>query len=161
MGSKPGRKSKESQAGWGAKVIDRLAHDLREAFPAMKGFSPRNLKYMRAFAAAWTEKEIVQQLTAQIPWTHNCVLLDKLSSPSERRWYIEKILSMQIQAQAHKRQGKAKNRVVVEYALRDLAKPIGVAEWETRIVKSLPEEFASCLPTTEEIEAELARGEGA
>jgi hypothetical protein len=64
---------------------------------------------------------------------------------------------MQIEAQAHKRQGKAKKRVVVECALRDLAKPIGVAEWETRIVKSLPEEFAGCLPSTEEIEAELAR----
>ncbi|MBW8879426.1 MAG: hypothetical protein JF614_31210 [Acidobacteria bacterium] len=47
--------------GWGAKVIDRLAADLREAFPDMKGFSPRNLKYMRAFAAAWPERGFVQQ----------------------------------------------------------------------------------------------------
>ena len=46
---------RQDRAGWGAKVIDRLAADLREAFPDMKGFSPRNLKYMRAFAAAWPE----------------------------------------------------------------------------------------------------------
>ena len=45
----------------------------------MKGFSPRNLKYMRAFAAAWPDEPFVQQLAAQIPWFHNCVLLDKLS----------------------------------------------------------------------------------
>ncbi len=42
--------ARQAEQGWGAKVIDRLAHDLRTAFPDMKGFSPRNLKYMRAFA---------------------------------------------------------------------------------------------------------------
>ena len=50
----------------------------------------------------------------------------------------------------------AKNRLVVEYALRDLKKPIGVAEWETRLVGSLPEELKGNLPTVEELEAELA-----
>lgn len=44
---------RQSREGWGAKVIERLAHDLRTAFPDMKGFSPRNLKYMRSFAQAW------------------------------------------------------------------------------------------------------------
>lgn len=43
---------RQEREGWGARVIDRLATDLREAFPDMQGFSPRNLKYMRAFAAA-------------------------------------------------------------------------------------------------------------
>jgi hypothetical protein len=52
---------------------------------------------------------------------------------------------------------KSKNRVVVEYALRDLRKPIGVADWETRIVKAIPEGFKGSLPTVEELEAELAR----
>jgi predicted nuclease of restriction endonuclease-like (RecB) superfamily len=56
---------------WGAKVIERLATDLRREFPEMKGFSPRNLKYMRAFAEAWPEEEFVQQLAAQLPWFHN------------------------------------------------------------------------------------------
>ena len=43
---------KQANQGWGSRGIDRLAADLRDAFPDMKGFSPRNLKYMRAFAAA-------------------------------------------------------------------------------------------------------------
>ena len=55
---------RQEQEGWGAKVIDRLSHDLREAFPDMKGFSPRNLKYMRAFAAAWNDRQIVQRTVA-------------------------------------------------------------------------------------------------
>lgn len=58
--------ARQAAQGWGAKVIDRLANDLRAAFPEMKGFSPRNLKYMRAFAAAWPEGEFVQQATAQM-----------------------------------------------------------------------------------------------
>lgn len=57
--------SRQAAQGWGAKVIDRLANDLRTAFPDMKGFSPRNLKYMRAFAEAWPDGVIVQQPLAQ------------------------------------------------------------------------------------------------
>jgi len=51
---------------------------------------------------------------------------------------------------------RAKDRLVVEYALRDVHKPIGVADWETRLVASLPENLKGSLPTVEEIEAELA-----
>lgn len=67
---------RQDREGWGARVIDRLAADLREAFPDMKGLSPRNLKYMRAFAAAWTDETIVQEVLAQIPWYHNLALLE-------------------------------------------------------------------------------------
>lgn len=70
------------------KSLDRLAVDLGKAFPDMRGFSSRNLKYMRTFAKAWPEESIVQQLAAQIPWFHNCVLLEKLREPLEREWYI-------------------------------------------------------------------------
>lgn len=290
---------RQEREGWGARVIDRLATDLREAFSDMQGFSPRNLKYMRAFAAAWPERAIVQQLAAQIPWFHNCVLLDRVADPSVRQWYIRQvmehgwsrnILAIQIDAHAHERQGKAitnfrdtlppaesdlaaqvfkdpylfdflgtadprrereieqalvdhiqhfllelgsgfafvgrqvhlefashdyyldllfyhlrlrcyvvielkavpfdpaftgqinvylsavddllrhpddnptiglllcrsKDRIVVEYALRDLKKPIGVAGWETKIVEKLPENLKGSLPTVEEIEAELS-----
>ena len=45
----------------------------------MKGFSPRNLKYMRRFAEVWAGEEFVQQVAAQLPWFHNCVLLDKVA----------------------------------------------------------------------------------
>lgn len=49
--------ARQAEQGWGAKVVERLAHDLRTAFPEMKGFSPRDLKYMRAFAEVWPEAE--------------------------------------------------------------------------------------------------------
>ena len=69
-------------------MIERLAQDLRTAFPDMKGFSPRNLKYMRAFAGAWPEAEFVQQAAAQLSYVHNVVLLDRLPGAETRRWYV-------------------------------------------------------------------------
>lgn len=291
---------RQDRSGWGAKIIDRLAADLHEAFPDMRGFSPRNLKYMRAFAAAWPNRSFVQQAAAQIPWFHNCVLLDRVTSAATRVWYIQStiregwsrnILALQIDGRAHKRQGKAitnfrdtlppaesdlaaqvfkdpylfdflgtadprrereieqalvdhiqrfllelgtgfafvgrqvplevgdqdfqidllfyhlklrcyvvvelkavpfdpafvgqlnlylsaaddllrhpddqptiglllcraKNKVVVvEYALRHLKRPIGVAGWETKLVEKLPKALKGSLPTVEEIEAELS-----
>ena len=107
---------KQEAEGWGAKVIDRLSVDLSKEFPDMKGFSPRNLKYMRAFATAWPEKSIVQRVIAQIPWRSNIALLDKLNTPEERLWYAQKtvehgwsqpVLILQIETRLHKRQGKA------------------------------------------------------
>ena len=59
--------SRQEQLGWGARVIDQLSADLRRAFPEMKGFSVRNLKYMRALAEAWPDEEFVQQAVAHIP----------------------------------------------------------------------------------------------
>ena len=102
--------------GWGAKVIDRLAQDLRSAFPDMKGFSPRNLKYMRAFAEAWPDGEFVQGALAQLPWYHQLALLDKLGDVQSRHWYAAKalehgwsrnVLVMQIESRLHQRQGNA------------------------------------------------------
>jgi len=109
---------RQEHQGWGAKVIDRLSHDLKTAFPDMKGFSPRNLKYMRTFAEAWPEREIVQRTVAQIPWRSNLALLDKLEDYQTRLWYAHntiengwsrEILAMQIETNLHKRQGKAIN----------------------------------------------------
>jgi predicted nuclease of restriction endonuclease-like (RecB) superfamily len=107
---------RQAEQGRGAKVIDRLAHDLRTAFPTMKGFSPRNLKYMRAFAEAWPDTEFVQAVLAQLPWYHQLALLDKLRSPETRRWYAVKaiehnwsrnVLAMQIETRLHERSGMA------------------------------------------------------
>jgi predicted nuclease of restriction endonuclease-like (RecB) superfamily len=293
---------RQERAGWGARIIDRLAADLHEAFSDMKGFSPRNLKYMRAFAAAWPARAIVQEALAQITWYHNLTLIEKLEAEADRLWYARQvmehgwsrnILALQIGSRAHERHGKAltnfkatlppadsdmatqvfkdpylfdflgtadlrrereveqalvdhiqrfllelgsgfafvgrqvqlafasrdyfldllfyhlelrcyvvielkavpfdpafigqinvylsavddllrhpgdkptiglllcrsKDRIVVEYALRDLKKPIGVAGWETRIVEKLPENLKGSLPSVEEIEAELSREE--
>jgi predicted nuclease of restriction endonuclease-like (RecB) superfamily len=108
--------ARQAMQGWGAKVIERLAQDLRTAFPDMKGFSPRNLKYMRAFAEAWPDAEFVQQAVAQLPWGHNLVLLDRLNTAQERRWYAAKalehnwsrnVLSIQIETRLLERSGKA------------------------------------------------------
>ena len=104
--------------GWGAKVIDRLSHDLKLAFPGMTGFSPRNLKYMRTFSRSWPYREFVQRTTAQIPWRSNIALLDKLKDPDLRIWYARKtiehgwsreILEAQIENRLHERQGRALN----------------------------------------------------
>lgn len=104
------------EQGWGAKVVDRLAADLRGEFPDMKGFSPRNLRYMRSFAEAWPDEAILQQLAAKIPWFHNCVLLDKVQKNEERLWYVEQtieqgwsrnVLVHQIESRLYQRQGKA------------------------------------------------------
>ena len=292
--------TRQAGEGWGAKVIDRLSRDLREAFPDMKGLSSRNLKYMRAFADAWPDRAIVQGPLAQITWYHNLALLEKLDTPEERLWYAaataengwsRNILALQIENDLYERQGKAitnfpatlppadsdmvaqvfkdpylfdfvgtadprrereveqaltdhiqhfllelgagfafmgrqvhleiesqdfyldllfyhvklrsyvvvelkavpfapafigpmnlylsavddlmrhpddkpsiglllcreKSKIVVEYALRDLNKPVGVASWETRLVKSLPKRFKGVLPTVNEIEQELQK----
>lgn len=291
---------RQEREGWGAKVIDRLAADLREAYPDMSGLSPRNLLFMRSFAAAYPESPIVKQLVSQLPWGHIIRLLQRIKEPAVRHWYVKaslehgwsrNILELQIRSQAHERQGKAvsnfaltlppadsdmaaqvfkdpylfdflgtadprrereieqaltdhiqrfllelgagfafvgrqvhlefstqdyyldllfyhlklrcyvvvelkavpfdpgfvgklnmylsavddllrhpddkpsiglllcrsKNKLVAEYALRGFKKPIGVAEWETTLVKRLPKELHGCLPTVEELEAELAR----
>ena len=289
---------RQQNQGWGAKVIQRLSKDLSSDFPDMKGFSARNLKYMRAFADAYPELQIVQQLVAQIPWGHNVRILDAVKDPDERLWYVRQtiengwsrnVLMIQLKSKLFQRQGKAvtnfeatlpapqsdlakqtlkdpylfdflslgkeaqeravekelvnhitkfllelgvgfafigqqytlkvggedfyidllfyhaklhcyvvielktgnfkpeyagqinfylsavddllksegdnpslgiilcasKDNVIAEYALRDISKPIGVAEWQTELTKSLPESFQTELPTIEELEAEL------
>lgn len=294
---------KQKEEGWGAKVIDRLSYDLKKEFPDMRGFSPRNLKYMRAFSEAWPKKEIVQRVIAQIPWRSNIVLLDKLEKPEERFWYAvqtikngwsQPVLCMQIETRIHMREGKAvnnfklslpspdsdmakqvfkdpylfdflgtadirrekeieqalvdhiqrfllelgqgfafvgrqvhlelggndyyldllfyhlklrcfvvvelkagdfmpehvgkmnmylsvvddilrhpydkptiglllvkrKNKLIAEYALSGYSKPMGIAQWQTKITRALPKELKSSLPTIEEIEAELSNGKG-
>ena len=267
---------KQEEEGWGAKVIDRMAKDLKDAFPDMSGFSPRNIKYMRKFAECWPDFEIVQRVVAQIPWRTNRMLLDKLDTQEERIWYAHKtiengwsstILDLQIQSKLIERTGKSvnnfpvalppadsdmanqifkdpylfdflgtdmprreveierkltehmggdvfyidllfyhlklrcyvvielkacdfepgfisqlnmyqnvvndilrhpsdnptiglllvkgKNQTVVEYSLAGYQNPIGVAEWKNQMVKALPEELKSSLPSIEEIEKEL------
>ncbi len=153
----------QHEQGWGAKVIERLAADLRKEFPGMSGLSRANLLFMRAFAEAWGEAPIVlqpvrqleagsdemkagrkgsakvqqpvrqlshpkgQQAVAQLavappepltslPWGHNLVLLHKLKNPAIRLWYAgaaiehgwsRAVLTVQIETKAHERAGKA------------------------------------------------------
>ena len=74
---------------WGAKVIERLARDLSDAFPDIRGFSSRNLKYMAFFAQHCPNGLFGQQPAAQLPWFHVVTLLTKLASPVEREWYAQ------------------------------------------------------------------------
>ena len=243
---------RQAREGWGARVIDHLAEDLQTAFPEMRGFSPRNLLFMRAFADEYRERQKVKQLVSQLPWGHVVRLIQRIKDRGVRDWYIgqsvlhgwsRNILALQIDGRAHERQGKAvnnfkdtlppadsdlasqvfkdpylfdflgtadlfyhlklrryvvielkatpfrpgdvgqislylsavddllrhlddkpsvglllcrsRNKLVAEYALRGLRKPVGIAEWETKIVASLPADLKDGLPTVEEIEAEL------
>ena len=137
---------RQEREGWGSKVIGRLSADLQREFPGQQGFSPRNLKYMRAFAAAWpaiaqvqlpaarSERSasisgqaplaqttgaappMVQAPLAQLPWYHHIALLDKLEHAADRLWYAAKavehgwsrnVLALQIEAGLHEREGKA------------------------------------------------------
>ena len=108
--------AKQAELGWGAKVIDRLSGDLRHEFPDMKGFSPRSLKYMRAFAAAWPDEQIVQQSVALLPWGHLVRILDGVREPDARRFYVEHalahgwardVLVLHMDRRLHERQGQA------------------------------------------------------
>jgi predicted nuclease of restriction endonuclease-like (RecB) superfamily len=241
---------RQQQEGWGAKVIERLADDLRREFPDMKGLSLANLFYMRAFAEAYPDREFVQQVAGQLPWFHNVTVLTKVKDPLEREWYLRActehgwsraVLLHQIESGLYHRQERALTNfartlpapqselaqqllkdpynfdflsthdallerdlhkklvehlrdfmvelgvgfafvgsqvhlevggedfyldllfyhlklrcfVVVEYTLRDVSKPLGVAEY--RLSQALPAELRSALPSVEELEAELAK----
>lgn len=99
-------------------MIDRMAKDLKDAFPEMAGFSPRNKKYMRKFAESWSDFEIVQRAVAQIPWPTNISLMDKLKDEESRIWYAHKaiengwsetILDLQIESKLMERSRKSVN----------------------------------------------------
>lgn len=109
---------KQKEEGWGTKVIDRISRDLQKTFPNMKGFSPRNIKYMKKFVTLWQDETIVQQLVAQLPWGTNIVLMDKLASEEERIWYARKalekgwsrnVLAIQVESNVYGRSGKSLN----------------------------------------------------
>ncbi|NJK46109.1 MAG: DUF1016 domain-containing protein [Pleurocapsa sp. SU_196_0] len=78
----------QSRYTWGDKVLERIAVDLKVAFPGVEGFSRTNLYRMRVFYRAYPE--IVPQAVGQIPWGHNVVLLEKLKESDQRLWYAHK-----------------------------------------------------------------------
>jgi predicted nuclease of restriction endonuclease-like (RecB) superfamily len=107
---------RQQHQGWGAKVIDRLAADLRGKFPDLQGFSPRNLKYMRTLAATYPDVTFVQEALAQISWYHNITLLEKVKGEAERHWYIRQtiehgwsraVMVHHIESGLYQRQGRA------------------------------------------------------
>ena len=98
---------------WGNKFIENLATDIRLAFPEAKGYSVRNLKYMAKFATTYPDREFVQTVSAQIPWSHNVAIMDKIKTEEQREWYIRKtaengwshsVLIHQIESNLYERQ---------------------------------------------------------
>ena len=106
----------QEKAGWGAKIIDQLSRDLRKEFPEMKGFSTRNLKYMRKFAKAYPDIEFVQQVAAQLPWFHIAAIMDRVKEKDAQIFYMKHAIEhgwsrntmvIQIEKQLHIRQSNA------------------------------------------------------
>ena len=175
--------ARQEAEGWGAKVIDRLSVDLREAFPDMGGLSPRNLLAMKLFAKGFPKPEITQQPVAKLPWGHILLLLQKVKSEPDRLWYIGAgivelkavpfepgfagqmnfYLSAVDDLLRHPEDQptiglllcKSKTKLEVEYALRGLDKSIAVSDWKTHLTETLPGELQGSLPTVAELEAEL------
>ncbi len=101
---------------WGNKFIDNLAKDIRISFPRAKGYSVRNLKYMAKFAQEYPDEQFVQTVSAQIPWSHNIAILNKVNDLDEQIWYIKKtvengwshaVLVHQIESKLYERQALA------------------------------------------------------
>lgn len=151
---------RQQREGWGAGVIPRLARDLKNELPDVRGFSERNIKRMTRFyreyqslfpivpqPVAQIENQTVnvKQLVSQIPWGHKILLMEKVKNLEERLWYMQEtikngwsrnILALQIKSNAYDRAAKA----------------------VTNFERTVPEELKSSLPTIEEIEAELEKG---
>ena len=107
---------KQKQTAWGDGFLKQMSHDLQDDFPDMKGFSLRNLKYMRQWYSFWSDALIGQQAVAQIPWGHNLVILSKIQDHEEALFYVQKtiennwsraVLTHQIEGGLFKRKGKA------------------------------------------------------
>lgn len=107
---------RQAEHGWGAKIVDRLAGDLRAAFPDMRGFSRSNLHSMRRMASCWPREAIVQQAVGQLGWSQVVLLLERLDDPEVRNWYAaaavahgwsRDVLANQIANRTHTRLGIA------------------------------------------------------
>ncbi len=165
--------ARQKREGWGAAVIPRLATELKNELPELKGFSERNIKRMLAFYRDYPDPDaIVPQPVAllsgsllwMVPWAHHAILMDKMADLATRIWYMEKtlangwsrnILAMQIEAQAHVRQGLTRSNFartlpehqsdLVQQTLKDpyifdfltLTEPFHERELEKELVRHL------------------------
>ena len=103
----------EENSSWGNKFIDELAIELKISFPNIKGFSVRNLKNMKKYYIECQKSKIVQTASAQIPWSHNMLILDKIKDEEKRVWYMNQtikngwsydVLAFQIKSDLYQRQ---------------------------------------------------------
>jgi predicted nuclease of restriction endonuclease-like (RecB) superfamily len=119
---------KQKSSNWGDKIIENISKDLKKEFPNLKGFSKRNIIYMKKWYIFWS-KEFVQQAVAQndrqiidqvfkIPWGHNIVIIEKIKDPKTAFFYVQKtieenysrnVLIFQIKSELHERVGNINN----------------------------------------------------
>ena len=102
---------RQEDLGWGSAVVDRLSADLRNEFPDMSGFSPRNLWYIKSFYETYSAAPVfLQQLVAEIPWGQNILIFERVKDETARRYYLEatarlgwtrNVLLNQIKAEAY------------------------------------------------------------
>jgi len=165
--------AKQVQSQWGDKVIPQLSHDLQREFPEVRGLSASNLKYCQRFFQFYSSDggdgdsptdiastPFGQQPVDQIPWGHNILIFTKCASVAEAGFYIFYLSAVDSLLKSDDDQPtiglllcRDKNNIEVEFALRDMNKPMGVSEYT--IVETLPDNLKGALPTVEEIEQDL------
>ena len=173
---------RQREEGWGKAVVERLAADLQSAFPGIAGFSSSNIGRMKAFYLAWLSPPISaepapnlggEDFYIDLLFYHlrlRCyVVIDLKARPfkpeyaGKMNFYVSAVDDLLRHADDKPSIGlilcKTRNKVMAEYALRDVAKPVGVARYVTRLVESLPAKFKGALPTPRDIEAELRKDE--
>lgn len=109
--------AKQQESVWGDGFLLQMSRDLQTEFPDMKGFSLRNLKYMRQWFQFWSAAPAIgQQLVAQIPWGHNLAIISKIKTTEQALFYVQKtiqnnwsrvVLTHQIESGLYLREGKA------------------------------------------------------
>ena len=122
--------TRQQASAWGDGILGQISHDLQSEFPDMKGFSLRNLQYMRQWYQFWSETNsivqqaaaqldnalYVQQLVSQIPWWHNVIIISKVKEQDEALFYVQQtiqnnwsraVLTHHIESRLFQREGKA------------------------------------------------------
>jgi predicted nuclease of restriction endonuclease-like (RecB) superfamily len=194
---------------WGEAIVEKISKDLQQTYPAIKGFSARNLWNMKNFYLFYSTNPKLQPLVAEISWVKNLIVLERCRDPLEmgdgfcfvgnqyrieievEEYFIDLVLyhrklksliAVELKVGKFKPEYagkmqfylsvlndkvrvngenpaigiiicKEKNRTVVEYALKDVKKPISIATY--KITSSLPEELAKYLPSREKITERL------
>ena len=154
---------RQEKEGWGKSVVERLSEDLQKEFPGIKGYSAQNLWYMRQFHLTYKGNEKLQPLVGEISWSKHIIIMDKCKDDLEREFYIKMQFYLAVLNDTMRLEEenpsigiilcKEKNRIVVEYALKDTTQPIGVSTY--KITTTLPEELRKYLPSGEEIAKRL------
>lgn len=95
---------KQEELGWGENIVEQIARDLQAELPGVRGFSRRNVFNMRRYYLTYRDDAKVQTVSAQIPWSHNTLILDTCKSEEERTFYLEAAARFNLSYRALERQ---------------------------------------------------------